>query len=161
MSVGSLSDFLIENRQDNVTGKFFLSKRFEDADFEFEIRAMTSSEFAEYQKQCTRLEKGRKVSFDNARFQELICVNHTITPNFKEKAALDKLGVMHPSDYMNIVLNAGEVTELYKHIQELSGFELDMDELRSEVKNSSKVEMVKPGTPTTVPCVSTGNPEGL
>jgi hypothetical protein len=104
----------------------------------FKIKAMTNDEFEEIRKAAASIstKKGkRSISFDTKRFNELVVINNTIDPNFKDAESIKKLGCITPEQYLNKVLLAGEIVELSQQIQTLSGFELEIDELVEEAKN--------------------------
>lgn len=130
----SLMEFLLENPVDNVTEQVELSQRLKGK--LFSIRAMTGTEHNEYAKRATRIGKGRKVDFDTSLYNQLVVVNHTINPNFKDAETLKKAGCQTPEQLMNRVLLAGEIAELASRISSLSGFDRDMDDLVVEAKNS-------------------------
>jgi hypothetical protein len=139
--VSSLQDFLNVNPVDNVTDDVVISDRFKDKDgnvMKFKIKAMTNDEFEEIRKAAASIstKKGkRSISFDTKRFNELVVINNTIDPNFKDAESIKKLGCITPEQYLNKVLLAGEIVELSQQIQTLSGFELEIDELVEEAKN--------------------------
>lgn len=132
----TLLDFLLENPQDNIQEEFFLSDRFKKAGFKFTIKVMTGEQFSAYQKEAIAVGRHRKVNFDNKRFNELVVINHTVNPNFRDAAAISKAGVRTPEEFLYKVLKAGEVIDLANKISELSGFQTDEDALVDEVKNS-------------------------
>lgn len=133
----TLTEYLLQNSDvSNITAEVNVSKRFNDAGFKFEIRAMTQDEFGSYQKAATKLDaKGKKTEFDNARFNAMMIENHCINPDFKSSDFLKKLGVATPRQAINKVLLAGEVIELGSKITELSGFDNDLNDEVEEAKN--------------------------
>jgi hypothetical protein len=139
--MSSLQEFLNVNPVDNVTADVAISDRFKDKDgnmLKFKIKAMTNDEFEEIRKAAASIstKKGkRSISFDTKRFNELVVINNTIDPNFKDAESIKKLGCITPEQYLNKVLLAGEIVELSQQIQTLSGFELEIDELVEEAKN--------------------------
>ncbi len=139
--MSSLQDFLNVNPVDNVTDDVIISDRFKDKDgnvMKFKIKAMTNDEFEEIRKAAASIstKKGKRtINFDTKRFNELVVINNTLDPNFKDAESIKKLGCITPEQYLNKVLLAGEIVELSQQIQTLSGFELEMDELVEEAKN--------------------------
>ncbi len=134
----SLQDFLNAHPVDNLTEKVVISPRFKDKDgnlLKFTIKAMTSQQFDDIRKSCTEIRKGRKVEFDAQKFNLKMVINHTVSPDFKHAESLQKMGCKTPEEYVERVLLAGEVTTLASKIQELSGFDADMDTLVEEAKN--------------------------
>lgn len=139
--MSSLQEFLNNNPVDNLTAEVVVSERFRDKNgniLKFKIKAMTNEEFEEIRKAAMRVSfsKGkRSLDFDVRRFNELIVINNTVDPNFKDAESIKKLGCVTPEQYLNKVLLAGEIAELAQQIQKLSGFGKDMDELVEEAKN--------------------------
>lgn len=132
----TLSQFLAENSVTDITAEVFVSKRFEDAGFKFKIRAMSGQEFSAYQKQATAVGRHKKVNFDSSLFNELVVINHTMEPNFKDAALLAQCGCATPEQFLYSRLKAGEIVDLANKISALSGFETDQAELINDVKNS-------------------------
>jgi hypothetical protein len=134
----SLQEFLNDNPVDNLTEDVVVSPRFKGKDgnlLKFTIKAMTSQEFEEIRKSAMQIKKGRKVEFDAQKFNLRTVINHTIMPDFKNAESIQKLGCKTPEEYVQKVLLAGEVTTLAGKIQELSGFDVDMEDLVEEAKN--------------------------
>ena len=91
---------------------------------------------AEYQKMSTKIGKKRKVEFDSKTFNELVVLNHTLVPNFRDAESIKKAGCRTPEQFLYKSLLAGEISELAQEISALSGFDKDMDEEVEEAKNS-------------------------
>lgn len=132
--MSKLTDFLLENPINDLTEQVTLSARLKD--HPFTIRAMTGEEFSDYQRQASRIIKGKNVEFDSRRFQEAVILNHTLEPDFKNAELLKKAGCMTPAQFMYKVLLAGEIAELVQKISALSGFDQSMDDMVAEAKNS-------------------------
>ena len=132
----TLTQFLLDNPQIDIREEIFVSPRFKDAGFKFTISAMTGEQFSSYQKEATAVGRHKKVNFDNKRFNELVVINHTLNPNFKDADAIKKAGCMTPEQFLYRSLRAGEITELVNQISALSGFDPDPEALVDEVKNS-------------------------
>lgn len=134
----SLQDFLNSNPVDGLTEEVVISSRFKDAEgnlLKFKIKAMTGSEFEDIRKRSTTILKKGKVEFNAQRFNNTIVINNTMDPNFKDAESIKKLSCASPEEYLNKVLLPGEVAALTEHIQRLSGFDVDMEELVDEAKN--------------------------
>lgn len=134
----NLQEFLNANPVDNLTEEVVISPRFKDKEgnlLKFTIKAMTPEEFEEIRKKATRIRKGKNVEFDNNAFNLGIAINHTVTPDFKHAESIKQLGVKTPEEYIQRVLLAGELSTLVQKINELSGFDVSMNELVDEVKN--------------------------
>lgn len=136
--MSTLQDFLNANPIDNVTDEVVVSPRFKDKDgnvLKFKIKAMTNQKFDELRKKFTNVKKGRKVEFDAHGFNTAVVIEHTVDPDFKDASSIQKLGCRTPEEYLNRVLLAGEIATLVQKIHELSGFDVEMEELVEEAKN--------------------------
>lgn len=134
----NLQDFLIANPVDNLTEEVVISSRFKDEKgnpLKFTIKAMTPVEFEDIRKKATRIKKGKQVEFDSQMFNLSIAINNTVNPDFRNAESIKKLGVATPEDYVQKVLLAGELSTLVQKINELSGFDVGMNDLVEEVKN--------------------------
>ncbi|MGE7718046.1 phage tail assembly chaperone [Priestia megaterium] len=134
----NLQDFLNANPVDNLTEDVAISPRFKDEkgnQLKFTIKAMTPAEFEDIRKKSTQIKKGKKVEFDNQLFNLSIAINHTVNPDFRNAESIKKLGLATPEDYVQKVLLAGELSTLVQKINELSGFDVAMNDLVDEVKN--------------------------
>ncbi len=132
--MSTLIDFLIENPVDNLTAEVVVSQRL--AKFPFKIKGMTGPEFSEYQKLSTKIGRHKKVEFDNKKFNEMVVLNHTIEPNFRDAESMKKANCQSPEQFLYKSLLAGEISELAQEISSLSGFDKDMEETVEEAKNS-------------------------
>lgn len=135
--MSTLQDFLNANPVDGLTDEVVVSPRFKDKDgnpLKFKIKAMTNKTFDELRKRHTH-GKGRKAEFDSSGFNNSVVIEHTIDPDFKDAASIQKLGCATPEEYLSRVLLPGEVATLAQKISELSGFDIDMESLVDEVKN--------------------------
>lgn len=132
----SLTQFLLDNPQVDITEDVYVAERFKDAGFKFTISAMSGEQFSAYQKEATAIGRHKKVNFDSKRFNELVVINHTVNPNFKDADTIKKAGCQTPEQFLYRSLRAGEVVELANQISRLSGFDTDPEALVDEVKNS-------------------------
>lgn len=132
--MSALVNFLLENPVDNVVADVVVSQRL--ANFPFKIRAMTGLEFAEYQKAATKIGRHKKVDFDNKVFNELVVLNNTVEPNFRDAETIKKAGCGSPEQFLYKCLLAGEIAELAQQISVLSGFDRDFEQVIEEAKNS-------------------------
>lgn len=131
--MSELINFLIENPVDNVTAEVIVSQRL--AKYPFKIKAMSGPEFSEYQRLSTTLGRHKKVEFNSKKFNELVVINHTIEPNFRDAETIKKAGCTTPEQFLYKSLLAGEISELANQISKLSGFDADMEETIEEAKN--------------------------
>lgn len=132
--MSNLMQFLIDNPVDNLTDEVVVSPRL--AKFPFKIKGMTGPEFSEYQKLSTKIGRHKKVEFDNKIFNEMVVLNHTVEPNFRDAESIKKAGCQSPEQFLYKSLLAGEIAELSQQISSLSGFDRDMEDTVEEAKNS-------------------------
>lgn len=133
-----LSQFLINNPVNDLTKEVYVSSRFKDENgnkIPFKIKAISGEEYASYRKQALRVSKNG-VEFDTKKFNELIIINHTLDPNFRDAEAIKATGCMTPEQFMYRSLLAGEIDALAAKITDLSGFNTTVEEARETVKNS-------------------------
>jgi hypothetical protein len=132
--MSNLMQFLIDNPVDNLTDEVIVSARL--AKFPFKIKGMTGPEFSEYQKLSTKISRHKKVEFDSKTFNELVVLNHTLEPNFRDAESIKKAGCQTPEQFLYKSLLAGEINELAQQITALSGFDKDIEDTVEEAKNS-------------------------
>lgn len=145
--MSKLLEFLVQHPVDNLTDEVVVSGRLQE--FPFTIKVMSGTQFAEYQKASTVIGKKQSVSFDSQRFNEMVVINHTVEPNFRDAESIKSAGCRTPEQFLYRSLLAGEISELSSKISALSGFDADIEEVREEAKNSSGKETEKLGTPIT------------
>ncbi|MEK5480306.1 XkdN-like protein [Paenibacillus sp. FSL R5-0407] len=136
--MSTLQDFLNSNPVDNLTEEVVVSNRFKDKEgnlLKFKIKAMSGPEFEDVRKRSTTIQKKGKVEFNAQRFNNTCVINNTLEPSFKDAESIRKVGCSTPEEYLNKVLLPGEIATLAEHIQKLSGFDTDMEELVEEAKN--------------------------
>lgn len=131
--MSDLMNYLLENV--NVTEEIEevkLGGRLKD--FNFKIKPINGKDFNKFKEECRTIKK-KKVTFDDAKFNELVITKCCIEPNFNDIQAIEKAGVKTPGEFINKVLKAGEIVDLSNAITELSGFDQDTDDIVEEAKN--------------------------
>lgn len=125
----TLEDFLalpdVANTQEEVTlkrlGKFI-------------VKPMTHDQFASYQARAkVRTSKG--VDFDSGKLNLLIVAGQTVSPDFTNAEFLAKANCPTASDFIKKKFRSGEIAELANKITEISGFDVDFNEMVEEAKN--------------------------
>lgn len=132
-----LQQFLLENPVANTRETVIVSERLKE--FPFEVKAILGDEYNDYQSRCIENpNSAKKRRFNSKRFNELVVINHTVNPNFKDAEWLESAGCsMSSTALLYKVLLAGEITKLAEAILKLSGFsEGDIAEDIEEAKNS-------------------------
>ncbi|WP_025026336.1 phage tail assembly chaperone [Caldalkalibacillus mannanilyticus] len=138
--MNTLQEFLNANPVDNITEEVVISDRFKGNNgelFKFKIKAMSNEDFEQIRKKSTIVHtKGkRQVEVDVQKMNNDIIIQNTLEPSFKDAESIQKLGCVTPDEYLSKVLLPGEIAELSRRIQQLSGFDRDMDDLVEEAKN--------------------------
>lgn len=134
----ALTDFLLANPVDNITEEVVISKRLKDEEgnlFKFKIKPMLQEEYLAYQEQCTTAKKNGKIDFNTRKFNQLLILNHTIEPNFRDASLIQSANCRTPEQLLNKSLLAGEIQMLAEQIRLISGFEDSLDDLVEDVKN--------------------------
>lgn len=101
----------------------------------FKIRAMTSEEFSNYQTRCTRKMNKKGIDTDFNKLNTLIVAGQVVAPDFSNAEFLKKVGCSTATEFISKKLLIGEITEISKQVQILSGFDIDMNEDIEEAKN--------------------------
>ena len=134
----NLQEFLNQNIVEGMTKEVVVSDRLKDENgelYKFKIKAMSSKEFDTIRNSCTKIKKSGAIELDDNKLNCQVLLSSVIYPNFKDVESLNKLGCVTPEQYIHKVLLAGEVYTLVKEIQNLSGIDKDIQELKEEVKN--------------------------
>lgn len=133
--MNALQKFLLENPVDDVTADIVVSERLRG--FPFKIKAITSGEYNQYQSICIENpNSAKKRKFNTKKFNELVVLNHTIEPNFKDADWLKAAECVDSNRLINKTLLAGEVTEVAQQILKLSGFDNEgLEDEIDEAKN--------------------------
>ncbi|CAD5898096.1 hypothetical protein R6Z02_01395 [Carnobacterium maltaromaticum] len=138
--MSKLMTFLMENPAASIeTEELIISSRLKDEKgnlLKAKIKPMTSKEYNRYQKDSTKIGKKGSVSFDSNEYQMNVIINHTVDPDFRDATTISQAGVVTPEQLVNKLLLPGEVNELAKGIQQISGFDDSIDELRDQAKKS-------------------------
>lgn len=139
--MSTLQEFLNSHPVDNLTEEVAISDRFKDSNgklLKFKIRAMSADDLAAYQKRAMKINpksKDRQVEIDSGAITKAIVINHTVNPSFKDAESIRALGCADSDAYLQKVLLAGEIEELSKEIQRISGYNANFEELVDEAKN--------------------------
>lgn len=134
--MSGLTDFLLQNPVVGITSEVVISKRLQA--YPITIRPMNGEEFAEYQKLSVKVSgaKSQIRTFDNKKFNELVTLNHTVSPNLRDASLLKEASCSSPEQFLYKFFTSGEIAALVEFISALSGFDQSVMELADEVKNS-------------------------
>lgn len=98
----------------------------------FRCRAIDGERYADIQRMVIDIsKKGNVKDINMPKLQTLTVIEGVIEPNFKDKRLLEHYNCATPEDLVNKLLLAGEKTDLYYTILELSGYEDDEDEIKN------------------------------
>ena len=131
MDNNSLENFLALPDISSLEEEVFVSKRLG----KFKVKPMTADEFGEYQKRARGKFKKDGVEFDSSKFNLLMVAGQTTYPDFNNAQLLKQAGCSTAVELIKKKLLAGEITELAAKIQEISGFDVDMDAEIETAKN--------------------------
>lgn len=140
--MSDLQAFFAQNVDSETIEDFIVSERFKDADgkpISWKLRTMTESENEEIRKASTKTVKGKngiKVPETNpVEYIGKLATASVVFPNLKDAELQKSYGVMGAESLLKKMLLAGEYAALIQKVQELNGFDQDVNELADEVKN--------------------------
>ena len=142
--MSGLSAFLAENALPAENVKFVASKRFLDDDgkpVEWEIRALTSAEDEALRKACYKRvpipgKRGRYVQeTDNDAYLGKMAAACTVFPKLDDSVLQDSYHVMGAEALLKAMLTNGEYAAYLEKVQEVCGYDADMQEQVDEAKN--------------------------
>lgn len=138
----NLQAFFAQNAPTEETTHFVVSDRFKDENgkpIPFELRFMTEEENAELRKASTTMTKNRtgpKVpEFDNDKYYANMVAASVVFPNLKDAGLQESYKVKGAGALAKKMLLAGEYQNLLLKIQEMNGFDRDINEQAEDVKN--------------------------
>lgn len=139
-----LKAFLKGNAKVQKNVKYVASNRFVDENdkpLEWEIKALTSQEADDIQKSCTKMVPvpGKKGQFtkdvDFNLYATKLAVASTVEPNLTSQELQDSYGTMGAEATLKAMLIPGEYTNYLAKVQEVNGFDKDINDLVDEAKN--------------------------
>lgn len=138
--MSDLKAFLKQNKKERENVKFAVSKDFIDEQgnvIEWEIRPLKSKEMDIIRAMCVNINsKGKGSTFDDRKFNKLICARATVFPDLNNKELQDSYHVMCAEDLIQEILdNDGEYTAYTQKVLEVAGYKKNEEELIEEAKN--------------------------
>lgn len=139
--MSDLSAFFAQNSVADITEEFTVSERFKDSKgnpVPWKIRSMTEAENEAIRKSAAkRLKvKGNYVTeVDTEEYVARLAVASVVFPNLKDAGLQESYKVKGADMLLRKMLLPGEYAGLIEKVQELNGFDKDMNELIEEVKN--------------------------
>lgn len=139
----NLAAFLAENALMEKPEKVVVSKRFmqEGKPVEWEIRCISSKEDEEIRKECTRqvTVPGKKRQYmpqtDLDLYTGKLAAACVVYPDLTSAQLQDSYHVMGAEALLKRMLLPGEYADLILAVQEINGYNKDMQELVDEAKN--------------------------
>ena len=143
--MSGLSAFLADNVLPAENEKYVVSKRFlgEDGEpVEWEIRAISSAEDEELRRACRKRvpvpgKRGQYTQETDAdTYIGKLAVACTVFPDLRNKELQDSYHVLGEEALLKAMLTAGEYSSYLEKVQQVCGFDADMQELVEQAKNS-------------------------
>lgn len=131
----TLQEFLNKSESvRNLTKEIVVGDRFKDEegkDLIFTIRTLSNAQLD----RCRDIARnGNK--FDTGKFNAKVAIEGCIVPNFKDAESITQRGLHKAEEYINDVLLPGEIDIISLEIQRLCGYNVSINELIKEAKNS-------------------------
>lgn len=140
--MGDLSSFYAQNVLTDTVEDFVVSERFQDEEgrpISWKLRSMAEAENEACRKAATRKVKGRNgvhtQETDTNEYVAKLAVASVVFPNLKDAELQQSYGAMGAETLLRKMLLPGEYAILVQKVQEMNGFDRDMNELVDEVKN--------------------------
>lgn len=103
----------------------------------FTCQAIDGRKNGDIQKAGLNFKKGNVSDIDIYEIQVLSVIEGVVEPSLKDKKLLEHFNAITPKELVDKLFLAGEITELYNTINELSGYDKDESkEVNEEIKNS-------------------------
>lgn len=142
--MSDLSMFFAENAVKEEKVKYAASKRFLDKlgkPVEWELSCITSKEDEEIRRSCTKKVQvpGKRGQFtsetDGNLYLGKLAARCVVFPNLNDAALQNSYGIMGSDNLLKAMLKSGEYSDLIVKVQEINGFDTDMEEQVEEAKN--------------------------
>jgi hypothetical protein len=140
--MSSLQAFFAQNVKSDIIEEFVVSERFRDENgkpIPWKIRAITEEENEQIRKAATQVvkEKGgrRNVEIQPEVYLAKVATASVVFPDLKNAELQKSYGVMGAEDLLKKMLLSGEYATLIQKVQEVNGFDRDINDLMDEVKN--------------------------
>lgn len=137
-----LKFFLKQNTIPVENQEVEVSKRFKDDagnTVKFEIKSISNEMDDALRKQNTRQVKKAKgvivPELDQQKYFVDLVLKSLVYPDLDDKELQDSWGVMDSRELINAMLLPGEYTALLQEVQKINGWDLNVEEIKDEVKN--------------------------
>ncbi|MCD9026050.1 phage tail assembly chaperone [Cohnella silvisoli] len=140
--MSDLSAFYSQNVAAEETEEFVVSERFKGKDgspIPWTLRSISASEDEEFRKAATRRTKGKGghqvTETVTEEYLAKVAVACVTFPNLKDLELQRSYGVLGAENLLRKMLLAGEYVLLIQKVQEINGYDKDLNDLIEEVKN--------------------------
>lgn len=140
--MNNLQAFFAQNVQAEITEDFIVSDRFKDEGgkpIPWKLRSMTEGENEAIRKSATKRVKvkgrGYMPEINQEEYLAKLVISSVVFPNLKDAELQKSYGVMGAEALLKKMLFPGEYGELLGKVQEVNGFDKDLNEMVDEVKN--------------------------
>lgn len=140
--MSDLSVFFMQNVETDITEEFEVSKRFKDSagnPVPWKLRTMTEDENESIRKSVTRRGKPKggiqTTETNHDEYVAKLASSSVVFPNLKDAELQKSYGVMGAEALLRKMLLPGEYSALIEKVQEMNGFDRDINDLKDEVKN--------------------------
>ncbi len=140
--MSDLQAFFAQNVATNITEDYLVSERFKDKDgkpIPWKLRTVSEAENEEIRKASTRYVKGKngvKVAETNGdEYIGKLAVASVVFPDLKNADLQKSYGVIGADAVLKKMLLSGEYAALIQKVQEINGFDKDINDKIEEVKN--------------------------
>ena len=137
-----LKFFLKQNTIPVENQEVEVSKRFKDDAgniVKFEIKSISNEMDDALRKQNTRQVKKAKgvivPELDQQKYFVDLVLKSLVYPDLDDKELQDSWGVMDSRELINAMLLPGEYTALLQEVQKINGWDLNVEDIKDEVKN--------------------------
>lgn len=136
----SLSAFFAQNVASEIVEEVVVSNRFKENEkpIPWRLRSMTEDENEAIRKSCQRKVKDKGiVSYETNtdEYMAKLVVASVVFPDLKDAELQKSYGVMGADQLLRKMLLPGEYATLVQKVQEINGFDKDINDLADEVKN--------------------------
>lgn len=140
--MSDLQAFFAQNVESDITEEFVVSERFRGADgkpISWKLRTVTEAENEEIRKSATKRVKGKngmKVPETNPEeYTAKLAAASVVYPSLKDAELQKSYGVLGAEDLLKKMLLSGEYAALIQKVEELNGYNRDINEVVEEIKN--------------------------
>jgi len=140
--MSNLQAFFAQNAKAEIVDEVVVSDRFKDENgkpIPWKVRAITEAENEQLRKAATQYVKGpggrRVAEIQPEAYMAKVVVSSVVFPDLKDAELQKSYGVLGAEDLLKKMLLSGEYARLVQAVQEINGFEKDINELVDEVKN--------------------------